>query len=71
MLAAWLNKKVYTHLAPAADILNGITGGTVYTGVVADDISGCQYWSHYGFKKRSLVWAFTHGMSLPDHVTNH
>ena len=72
VFTGWLNERVCTHLAPAADILDGITGGTVYTGVVADESCGFQHWSLYGFnKKRSVVWAFAHGMSLPDLVTHH
>ena len=43
----------------------------MYTGIVADESCGFQHWSLYGFKKRSVVWAFAHGMSLPDLVTHH
>ena len=55
VLTAWLMKDAYTYLTPTADILDDVARGAVYTGVVADDNSDCHHWSHYSFKKRSMV----------------
>ena len=71
VLIAWMRKDTYTYLTPTAANLDNVAKGVVYTGAVADDSTGCQYWTHYSFEKRSLVWAFTHGMSVPGLVIHH
>ena len=71
VLGEWMREEAFTYLISAVEMLNDVANGSMYTGAVANDSNGCHHWTHYTLEKRSLVWAFTHGISLHNLVIHH